>query len=130
MKAAILSLMVLASTACVAQNKAQTNYEDGALKSEYVKSGDELVAVTNYYKDGSVKETGFFKEGIPEGKWVSYSESGTKTAELNYADGKRHGEFRVWDEFSKAYVEIHYANGEIINADRYVKDAEFAVKDK
>ncbi|MCB9186710.1 MAG: hypothetical protein H6601_08190 [Flavobacteriales bacterium] len=130
MKAAILSLVVLVSATCVAQNTVKTNYENGALKSEYVKSGHNLVAVTNYHKSGTVKETGFFKDGVPDGKWITYAENGTKTAELSYVDGKRHGEFRVWDEFANAYLEIHYAKGEIITADRYVKETEFAAKDR
>ncbi len=130
MRRVILSLMVLISTVCVAQNTVKTNYEDGTLKSEYISCDNELVAVTNYYKSGSVKETGYFKDGVPEGKWVTYAEDGSKTAELSYTNGKRHGEFRVWDEFANAYVEIHYANGEIITADRYVKETDFAAKDR
>ena len=128
MKAAFLSLVVFVSTTCAAQNTVKTSYEDGTLKSEYVNQENGLVAVTNYYKNGAVKETGFFKNEIPEGKWVTYNEEGTKTAELSYADGQRHGEFRVWDAFANAYIEIHYANGEIITADRYVKETEFAAK--
>jgi antitoxin component YwqK of YwqJK toxin-antitoxin module len=130
MKAAVLSLIVFMSTTCVAQNTVKTSYEDGTLKSEYVQKGNDLVAVTHYYKSGAVKETGFFKNETPEGQWITYSENGAKTAELSYADGKRHGEFRVWDEFANAYLEIHYANGEIITADRYVKETEFAAKDR
>jgi antitoxin component YwqK of YwqJK toxin-antitoxin module len=129
MKAAVLSLVVLVSTTCVAQNTVKTSYEDGTLKSEYVKKGHDLVAVTNYYKSGAVKETGFFKNEIPDGQWVTYSENGAKTAELSYVDGKRHGEFRVWDEYSNAYMEIHYAKGKIITANRYVKETDFAAKD-
>lgn len=129
MKAVVLSLMVFVSATCVAQNTVKTTYENGAVKSEYVKQG-KLVAVTNYYESGAVKETGFFKDGVPEGKWTTYAETGEKTAELTYVDGKRHGEFRVWDDYANAYVEVHYANGDIITADRYVKETEFAAKDR
>ena len=130
MRAVVLSLMFLASTFCSAQNTVKTNYEDGTLKSEFVNCSNDLVAVTNYYKSGEVKETGYFKDGVPEGKWITYSEDGSKTAELSYSNGKRHGEFRAWDEFANAYIEIHYANGEIITADRYVKETQFAAKDR
>lgn len=130
MKAAILSLMVFVSASSMAQNTVKTSYEDGSLKSEYVSLKNGTVAVTNYYESGEVKETGFFKGEIPDGKWITYAEDGSKTAELNYADGKRHGEFRVWDEFSNAYLEIHYANGEIITADRYIKETDFAAKNQ
>ena len=129
MKAVVLSLFVLASTSCIAQNTVKTNYEDGSLKSEYVESG-ELVAVTNYYESGEVRETGFFNNDIPDGKWETFSKDGSKTAELSYANGKRHGEFRVWDEFSSAYIEMKYANGEVITANRYLKQTDFAAKNK
>lgn len=127
MKAMMLSLVLLAGSACFAQNTAKTAYESGAVKSEFVQKNG-LVAVTNYYESGAIKETGSFKNGVPEGKWETFSESGTKTAELSYVNGKRHGELRVWDEFSHAYIEMKYANGEVITANRYVKEADFASK--
>ncbi|MCF8459961.1 MAG: hypothetical protein K9G46_04505 [Flavobacteriales bacterium] len=129
MKAFMISLAVLAGSTCFAQNKVKTTYENGSVKSELVQNG-ELVAVTNYYENGTIKETGFFKNEVPEGKWETFSNEGVKTAELSYLNGKRHGEFRVWDEFSNAYIEMKYANGEVITANRYVREADFASKDK
>jgi len=124
-----MSLVVLVGSTCYAQNTAKTKYESGKVKSEYVQK-DGLVAVTNYYETGEVKETGFFKDEIAEGKWETFAKDGSKTAELTYKDGKRHGEFRVWDDFTNAYIEMKYANGEIISANRYVKETEFAAKNK
>jgi antitoxin component YwqK of YwqJK toxin-antitoxin module len=129
MKAFMISLAVLAGSTCFAQNKGKTTYENGSVKSEFIQKG-ELVAVTNYYENGTIKETGFFKNEVPEGKWETFSNKGAKTAELSYINGKRHGEFRVWDEFSNAYIEMKYANGEVITANRYVREADFAAKDK
>jgi antitoxin component YwqK of YwqJK toxin-antitoxin module len=129
MKAFMLSLVVLAGSTCFAQNKAKTSYDNGAVKSEYVKKG-ELVAITNYYESGEVKEEGFFKDGIPEGKWETFSKEGAKTAELTYVEGQRHGEFRVWDEFDNAYIEMRYDHGKVVSANRYLKQTEFAIKDK
>ncbi|MCF8465693.1 MAG: hypothetical protein K9G41_12675 [Flavobacteriales bacterium] len=129
MKALMLSLVVLAGSTCFAQNKVKTSYEDGSVKSEFIQMG-ELVAIVNYHENGTIKETGFFKNDIPEGKWETFSKDGVKTAELSYSNGKRHGEFRVWDEFSNAYIEMKYANGEVITANRYVREADFAAKGK
>lgn len=129
MKAMMLSILVLGSSICFAQSKANTTYPDGSVKSEYTQKG-ELVAVTSYYESGEVKETGFFKNEIPDGKWETFAENGSKTAEINYLNGKRHGEFRVWDEFAGAYIEMKYANGEVINANRYVKQSDFAVRNE
>ncbi|MFT6210102.1 MAG: antitoxin component YwqK of YwqJK toxin-antitoxin module [Bacteroidia bacterium] len=129
MKAVVLSLFVLVSTSCFAQNTVKTNYENGSVKSEHLEKG-KLVAVTNYYESGEVKETGFFRNDVPEGRWETFSKDGSKTAELSYANGNRHGEFRVWDEFSSAYIEMKYANGEVITANRYLKETQFAATDK
>jgi hypothetical protein len=126
MRVAILSLAILVSVSCTAQDMMQTKHEDGSVKSEYVKVDKNTFAVTNYYHSGEVKETGFFRNEVPDGKWVTYSKDGSKTAELSYENGKKHGEFRVWDAFTNAYMEVHYVNGEIITADRYVKQADFA----
>ena len=109
---------------------AQTvSYDNGAVKSEYKQAGD-LVAVTHYYESGAVKETGFFMNEIPEGKWETFAENGAKTAELNYQDGKRHGEFRVWDEFASTYTEMHYANGDVVIGNKWVKQIDFASTEK
>lgn len=129
MKVLVMNLMMLVSVVAVAQNKAKTTYEDGSVKSEYVKKG-ELVAVTNYYENGSVRETGFFKDGIPDGKWERFGADGVKMAELTYSDGQRHGEFRVWDRYENAYIEMKYNHGEVVSANRYLKQTDFAVKDK
>ena len=129
MRALILGLMVCFSSNCVAQNTAKLAYEDGSVKSEYT-STDNLVAVTHYYQDGTIKETGFFKDGTPDGKWLAYAEDGTKISELHYENGVRHGEFRSWDRFAHTYLEMHYVNGEVINANRYLKEVDFASKNQ
>ncbi len=123
-------IMLVVAVLVGSMSFAQTvNHENGATKSEYKQQGD-LVAVTHCYESGAVKETGFFKNEIPDGKWETFSEDGTKTAEINYQDGKRHGEFRVWDEFANSYTEMHYANGEVILANKWVKETNFASKAK
>lgn len=125
MRKLLTSVLMFATVAVFAQNKQTVNYETGEVKSVY-KQANELVMVTHYYKDGTVKETGFFKNGVPEGEWVSYAQNGDKTAELNYQNGKRHGEFRVWDSFTGAYMEMGYADGELIKANKWVKAQDFA----
>jgi antitoxin component YwqK of YwqJK toxin-antitoxin module len=63
---------------------------------------------------------------VPDGKWETFSENGDKAAEINYKDGKRHGEFRTWDAFSDSYLEMQYADGAVISANRWVKESGFA----
>ena len=125
MRNLMIYMLMFTTTAVFAQNKQTVNYETGEVKSIY-EQNKELVEVTHFYKDGTVKETGFFKDGVPEGQWISYAPTGDKTAELNYKDGKRHGEFRSWDLYAHTYVEMHYANGEAIQGDKWVKEEKFA----
>ena len=129
MKSLLLSAIMLTAVFGYAQNTADVNYESGELKSRYVQNGD-LVEVTHFYLDGTVKETGFFKNGAPEGKWQTFSEAGKKTAELNYKNGQRNGEYRIWDTYADTYTEVQYANGKLINANKWIKSADFAAVDK
>ena len=129
MRKLLTGMLMFVTVAVFAQNKQTVNYESGEVKSVY-EQADELVKVTNYYKDGTVKETGFFKDGIPDGKWQTFSAEGQKTAELNYKNGQRHGEFRSWDHFAHTYVEMHFANGEALQADKWIKEEKFASIDK
>ena len=125
MRRLMLCVLMFSTASAFAQNQQTVNFESGEVKSIYEKNGEQ-VQVTHFYENGIVKETGFFKDGVPEGKWVSYSPEGEKTAELNYKDGKRHGEFRSWDLYANTYTELHYAKGEVIQADKWVKDQNFA----
>lgn len=129
MKGLMLSLLIVVSSFAVAQDNAKVMYDNGTVKSEYEKRGDR-VAVTNYHENGQIKETGFFKNGVPEGKWESFGTDGVKTAEVTYVNGQRHGEFRVWDQFENAYIEMRYNHGQVVAANRYLKQTDFAVKDK
>ena len=129
MKSLLLSAIMLTAVFGYAQNTADVNYESGELKSRYVQNGD-LVEVTHFYVDGTVKETGFFKNGVPEGKWQTFDENGQKTAELNYKNGKRHGEFRIWDMYTHTYTEINYADGQALATNKWVRSDDFATIEK
>jgi antitoxin component YwqK of YwqJK toxin-antitoxin module len=128
MKAIIISLGLLVSLSTDAQNTVIVA-NDQNTSSSYVQDGRHI-RVTHYHTNGVVRETGTFLNNVPDGKWETFAENGTKTAELNYRDGKRHGEFRVWDTFSDSYIEMQYADGEVLAANRYVKEAGFASTEK
>ena len=58
------------------------------VKSLYEKDGD-MVKLTNFYEDGSVKEQGFYKNKMLEGTWVTFDKKGNKTAIAQYENGKK-----------------------------------------
>lgn len=117
-----LSVVValLASFGCEAQNTVTSVSE-----SVYTPEGNRI-HVKHYHENGQVRETGYFAGTTPDGKWETFDENGNKTAELNYRNDKRHGEFRVWDGFTDSYTEVKYKDGAILAADRYVREAGFA----
>lgn len=124
MKAFIIILGLLVSFGSEAQNTEAT-----AIPSTHVKEG-KRVKVTHYHDNGAVRETGYFLNGTPDGQWETFDRNGMKTAELNYRDGKRHGEFRMWDSFADTYIELQYAEGALVNGNKWVKEAGFAASNK
>jgi hypothetical protein len=124
MKAIIISLGLLVSLGTEAQNTV-IGVNDKGTSSTYVQDGKH-VRVTHYHANGAVRETGAFLNNVPDGKWETFAEDGTKTAEINYKDGKRHGEFRTWDAYTNSYLEVQYAEGTMLAANRWVKESGFA----
>ncbi|MCF8257185.1 MAG: hypothetical protein K9J06_06510 [Flavobacteriales bacterium] len=122
MRALIIAFGLLVSFGTEAQNTLTASSENN---STYVQEGKHI-RVTHYFTNGSVRETGCFLNNIPDGKWETFAENGEKTAEINYINGKRHGEFRIWDTYSDSYLEMQYADGAVVSANRYVKEAGFA----
>lgn len=129
MKASIFSTLMLISSLSFAQCTVNSNKGSGETKSTYVQKRG-LVEVTHYYENGTIRETGSFKNGIPEGKWQTFAENGQKTAELNYKNGKRHGEFRIWDLYTHTYTEINYADGQALATNKWVRSDDFATIEK
>ncbi len=126
MKAIIISLGLLISFGTEAQNTLkQESGDNGAPKSAYVQEGNRI-HVIHFHLNGEVRESGYFRNDVPDGKWETFAENGEKTAEINYKHGKRHGEFRTWDAFSDSYLEMQYADGAVISANRWVKESGFA----
>jgi len=71
-------------------------------------------AVTYYYDNGNVMETGSFVDNEKTGQWLRYDESGKKTAEAYYVSGKKDGTWMIWDMNGIKRTEMHYAKGEKI----------------
>jgi len=122
MKTIIIAMCLLVSFGTEAQNTLTSSTDNNSV---YVQEGKRF-HVTHYHANGNVRETGYFLNSIPDGKWETFAETGEKTAEINYRNGKRHGEFRTWDTFTDSYLELQYAEGALVTANRYVKESGFA----
>jgi antitoxin component YwqK of YwqJK toxin-antitoxin module len=65
-----------------------------------------------YYKSGELKEIGLVNEGKRVGKWIFYSEKGTKLAQCCFNNlGQKHGEWLIYDNNSKLRAKMIYKNG-------------------
>ena len=59
----------------------------------YEKQGD-LIAVTSYFEDGSIKEQGFYKDNKLHGEWNKFNKQGKKIVHAHYLNGKKTGVWR------------------------------------
>lgn len=96
------------------------------LKPLYEKAGD-LVKVTNFYEDGSVKEQGFYKNKVITGTWVTFDQKGNKTAIAKYDNGKKIGKWFIWSN-DGLLREINYENNTIASVQSWREDTKMAIK--
>ncbi len=97
-----LFFALLFSTALFAQQNAITK--------ELIKEGD-LTKYTEYYKDGSIAQTGFFKNNQLHGQWISYDQLGNKRSMGNYKNGKKTSKWIIWSKTN--LIEVEYVNNTI-----------------
>jgi len=64
-----------------------------------------------YYDNGLLKAKGLMKEGLKQGKWMFYFESGEVQMEINYKDDIQDGEFKRWYTNGNLAVESFYIGG-------------------
>ena len=67
-----------------------------------------------FYASGKLMETGIFKEGKKDNKWIRYNENSTIAAIGFYALGKKTGQWLVYDENGKKRFEMNFSNSEKI----------------
>ena len=92
---------------------------------KYEKSGD-LVKVTSFHEDGSIKEQGFFKNKKLEGTWVTYDAKGNKTAIAHYKDGEKVGKWFFWHK--DGLKEVNYENSTVASVQHWKEATSIAVK--
>jgi antitoxin component YwqK of YwqJK toxin-antitoxin module len=53
-------------------------------------------SAVEHWKNGKIKSEGEKKDGKEEGYWVYYHPSGVVSAQGNYAQGEKIGEWKTW----------------------------------
>jgi antitoxin component YwqK of YwqJK toxin-antitoxin module len=70
-------------------------------------------AVCKRFEDGSVKETGFIKDGKLHGRWVQYSETGEAVVVAYYDEGKKTGNWLFLDSSKGEIKELEFYNNKV-----------------
>lgn len=115
-------------------------YEDGRLASEHTWDNGQLVAVTvwtpngdkcantkfengtgivyGYWESGQKSSEATYKDGKEDGRQTQYYENGQKNSEATFKDGKLNGLETMWHENGQKWMEVTYKDGEYIS-DKY-----------
>jgi antitoxin component YwqK of YwqJK toxin-antitoxin module len=80
----------------------------------------ELVKATYYYENGTIQQTGFFKDGKLEGQWVAYDSAGNKKSVGEYSNGIKTGKWVFWND--AILSEVTYAGNVVASVKNWKQD--------
>ena len=84
-------------------------YPDGQIRMEgEYKNGMKNGRWISYYNNGNRWSEGYYKKNINEGKTITWHENGQKYYQGYYKNGERKGKWKFWDENGKLIKEIDY----------------------
>ena len=67
-----------------------------------------------YYPTGKLYCMGETIDGLREGEWNWYFESGNISSTVNYRQDKKEGKQTMWEELGMVIKEEHYKDGELV----------------
>ncbi|WP_395074507.1 toxin-antitoxin system YwqK family antitoxin [Flavobacterium sp.] len=80
-----------------------------------------LVKATYFHDNGNIKQEGFYKDGKVHGKWISYSESGSKISLGEFNKGQKIGKWFFWNQNSLS--EVDYNNSRVADVKKWSQEA-------
>lgn len=90
-------------------NKKQ--YANG--QKTYEQKGDIL---TYFFKDGKVKAKGHSVNGVMQGEWKFYRETGQLWQVGNFKEGQKHGSWVRYDKKDKLEYQETFVNGNLVKS--------------
>ncbi|MEX0742080.1 MAG: hypothetical protein WD294_02810 [Phycisphaeraceae bacterium] len=78
----------------------------------YEQEGEVL---TYFFKTGIVKARGNSIDGVMEGEWVFYRESGDLWQVGHFENGQKHGQWIRYDKQGKLEYDAQFANGKLVD---------------
>ncbi|MGL5545144.1 MAG: toxin-antitoxin system YwqK family antitoxin [Cetobacterium sp.] len=86
---------------------------------EFYKNGVPEGKWLSFYANGKIKSIENWKNGELNGKYVLYNQYGYKTFQTNYLKGKDHGLFKLYHENGKLHIVGNFNNGQAIGVWNY-----------
>ena len=87
------------------------SYSNGQKTFEQV--GEEL---TYFFKNGKIKAEGISINGIMEGEWKFYRETGQLWQVGNFKEGQKHGSWIRYDKKGKLEYQETFTNGNLMKS--------------
>ena len=78
---------------------------------------NDLIKSTYYYEDGTVMQTGFYKNGKQSGEWIAYNQEGKKTGIGKYENGKKVGKWFFWS--GSELTEVDYSDNRVAQVQKW-----------
>ncbi len=111
----ILPVCLLVLAACGGPDRTEdvvAQWPDGSRKE--VRSTEEGVAgeeVQQFHENGRIHVRGRLVEGVREGTWNTYRDSGKPWSQVDYVSGVKEGLFRTWHPNGLPHIEGQHAQG-------------------
>lgn len=93
-------------------------YKNGHVKSTTFVEGT-YTEVTAYYKSGKLKSISRFENGVPQGIWQTYDRHEILIAEGTYTNGRKTGEWLVYNYEDKKIYKVMYRNDEKVTVSEW-----------
>lgn len=84
--------------------------------------GEDYTGVCNTYKNGNLRSTQEYVDGLDHGKWTFYFADGQIQTQGTFKKGKRIGVWEYFYENGLLSQEVHYKNGRQIKNIKYSED--------
>lgn len=68
----------------------------------------------NYYPNGVVKDSGYYKDGVKDGLWAEYYSDGKLSISGAYLNGVRHGGWKYFNTKGQLTMLAEFKNGKLI----------------
>ncbi len=105
---AVVGLILMSVSFALANGYENQFFEDGSLKTEFRQLGEDTYKVIYYFEDGTVRETGYFRNGMNHGVWMTFNREGVLVGEGYYNENRKEGKWRFWNENGLVVAEVEY----------------------